>query len=437
MRRAVNVQRRPGFTLVELLVSFALILFIMTILSEAFGAAAKTFRALKAVGDMNKKLRIFSNMIRRDLAADHFEGRKRLSDPNFWANGPPTEGYFRIYQDANPTGEGYDLDNVWSYQSVHQILQFASRFRGNDRDAYYVGTVSTNAPAPLAPTSNGADTRFEDLSIVGTNLYEYRFPWAEIAYFLRPQVNPSGGAQDAANGQPLFSLYRRHWLAAPDFSALSGPVLTASLGSYLEVSCMTDPDTTHDPGALYFNSAMDLTEPPRRMGTKTATGVVLPFLPYSPSKAFPGSSTLLSIPTLAEDAVSTGTTSPLTGSDLLVTDVISFDVRVLLTPGPASAPTQGTEFVSVNDATVQAFKSNNPNYNGATGPYLFDTWSKMTDNVYDFSNWAPGATGVNNTIPIYQNASGQLIGIRAVQVTLRIWDFKTEQTRQVTVVQDL
>src|SRR5262245_8636660 len=100
MKRSENPRRRPGFTLVELLVSFALILFIMVILSEAFGAAAKTFRDLKAIGDMNAKLRIVSNMLRRDLAADHFEGRKRLSDPNFWSNGPPTEGYFRIYQDT-------------------------------------------------------------------------------------------------------------------------------------------------------------------------------------------------------------------------------------------------------------------------------------------------------------------------------------------------
>src|SRR5258708_6958710 len=48
---------RRGFTLVEMLVSMALILFIMAILSEAFVASTKTFRDLKALGDMAAKLR--------------------------------------------------------------------------------------------------------------------------------------------------------------------------------------------------------------------------------------------------------------------------------------------------------------------------------------------------------------------------------------------
>jgi hypothetical protein len=397
-----------------------------------------------------------STMLRRDLAADHFEGRKRLSDPNFWQNGPPREGYFRIYQDTNPSAEGRDLDNVWSYRSANQILRFTSRFHGNQRDSYFVGTVASSVPAPLSPTANGADSRYEDVNNKAGNMYQFRFAWAELAYFLRPQVDPKNPTvQDTANGQPLYSLYRRQWLACVDNYALNGsqkvpvtttsglpPVTTQNMQFYLETSTMPDPSGT---GFLYFNSPVDLTVPPRRMGTATdyPSGPSAPYVAYSPNAQFIGpgsgsSSTLLSIPTLAEDCTTYGASNVLTGSDLLLYDVLSFDVRVLLSGN--------SDFVSLDDATVQAFASNNPNFNihataysssSTTNKYLFDTWSGVADDIYDFSDWQTGTNSTNHLIPIYQNSSGQPISIKAVQVTMRIWDFKTNQTRQVTVVQDL
>src|SRR4051812_15072841 len=63
---------RPGFTLVELLVAMALIMFLMAILASAFGVIGKTFSDLKAVGDLNEKLRTASRVLRADLAAVHF-----------------------------------------------------------------------------------------------------------------------------------------------------------------------------------------------------------------------------------------------------------------------------------------------------------------------------------------------------------------------------
>ena len=45
-----------GFTLIELLVAMALIVFIMTILSQAFSEGARTFRHLKEIGDLDERL---------------------------------------------------------------------------------------------------------------------------------------------------------------------------------------------------------------------------------------------------------------------------------------------------------------------------------------------------------------------------------------------
>ena len=55
---------RPGFTLVELLVAIALIVFIMVILTEAFSAGTGVFRTLKAQGDLMEKLRAAELLLR-------------------------------------------------------------------------------------------------------------------------------------------------------------------------------------------------------------------------------------------------------------------------------------------------------------------------------------------------------------------------------------
>ena len=48
---------QSGFTLLELLVAMALIVFIMTILGHTFSAGVRAFRELVAVGDMDEQLR--------------------------------------------------------------------------------------------------------------------------------------------------------------------------------------------------------------------------------------------------------------------------------------------------------------------------------------------------------------------------------------------
>src|SRR5262245_35445687 len=118
------MRRRKGFTITELLVAMALIIFIMYILAEAFSAGSTAFRNLKAIGDMNEKLRTTGQMLRRDLERDHFDGKRRISDPDFWMNGPPTEGFLRIFQVSQGISEGIDRDGNVSYRAVDHGLHF-------------------------------------------------------------------------------------------------------------------------------------------------------------------------------------------------------------------------------------------------------------------------------------------------------------------------
>src|SRR5207253_1534250 len=97
------MRRRTAFTITELLVAMALIVFIMYILAEAFSAGSTAFRNLKAIGDMNEKLRSTGQILRSNLQRDHFEDKRRVSDPDFWKDGPPRAGFLRIYNGSPPS----------------------------------------------------------------------------------------------------------------------------------------------------------------------------------------------------------------------------------------------------------------------------------------------------------------------------------------------
>ena len=129
-----------------------LIMFIMAILSTAFASATQTFRNLKAIGDLASKLRIITTILQHDLAADHFNGKKRLSNPNFWLNGPPSQGYFQIYQGL-PTApapapgspsytEGYDVDGIGSYVTVDHSLAFTVKLRGDQMGDFMTAGIN-------------------------------------------------------------------------------------------------------------------------------------------------------------------------------------------------------------------------------------------------------------------------------------------------------
>jgi prepilin-type N-terminal cleavage/methylation domain-containing protein len=108
-------QRKSGFTLVELLVAMALTLFIMVILSQAFIAGAQTFADLKAIGDMNNRLRVASSTLRADLAAMWLtDGSTTPQTQCLSGNRPDAQnplpatlptpaghrGFFRVWQDG-------------------------------------------------------------------------------------------------------------------------------------------------------------------------------------------------------------------------------------------------------------------------------------------------------------------------------------------------
>jgi type II secretory pathway pseudopilin PulG len=199
------MRRRQAFTIVEMLVAVALIILIMLILTEAFSAGVETFHQLKALGDMQERLRSTVAVLRRDLAADHFEGRRRLSDPNFWSDGYPAAGFFRIAQGTSSTQEGPDLDLalpapyvIAPVRATDHVLHLGVKLRGNERGDFFSAYVP-GSPVLTANTNffgQPADARYQDTPNT------FSSPWAEVVYFLvangaNAGAGPGGGAGDA------------------------------------------------------------------------------------------------------------------------------------------------------------------------------------------------------------------------------------------------
>ena len=401
--RASN-RLRAGFTIVELMVATALCLFIMVILTGAFQAGIDTFRQMKAVGNMQEKLRSTTTIIKRDLAAQHFDGvflpglqGPYLSDQRLDVTGwvPPDQGFFRVWQAPVPNYgglptiiEGSDADGIQSTRAFTHMMHFTVRLPGNRFNELFV------AAAPLLAGLSPPD--FQD----GQNFYSQ---WAEVAYFLA-----SNG--QFANGQPLFTLYRRQRLLLPEALKTTNPGALANANpAFVDVS------QYNGANGNFYNAPSDSTVPQRRLQPIVADGNGFSRYPTI-GEALPGGAA--------------------TGDDILMTDVISFEVRATWTiPVSAAAPlfppprtwAQGNTDYPFDDlpATGQNSQFNQ------MGVRVFDTWSKATDAVVpiDYSaTWA--APGTPNSLPLP-------VRVRALQIKLRIWDNKIQKARQVTIIQDV
>jgi type II secretory pathway pseudopilin PulG len=459
------MRRRQAFTLVEMLVSLALIMFIMAIISEAFVASAKTFRDLKAAADMADRLRVTTNTMRRMLMASHFGGGGKLSDGSVWQNnftgtGPPIQGFFRIYQGSantpdggagagdtsiqlpSPTTQspGGAAASFPSYTVTNCSLHFTAKLSGSDMNSYFYGYAPAETTANSSFLSQGnPEARFQiPVPAAPNNLASppYSCQWAEVAFFL-------GSSTDSANGQALYPLYMRQRLLVPfNASGALTPYQVTGITTQADYVEISGTWSATSPYTLTGNRPFDITEPPRRFGMNST--VAGSSINYSGQFANGTGYT-----TLATDTSGTTDYQNFAGAVLLMTDVVSFEVRVL--PGCASGTNGFSDFVDVfqmaqmkdSTNTNYLWAFNNPAFYSpsvaarASLPMVFDTWSQAPDSTYDYSNWNGGSAGNGNydAIPFADSGNGYgLPCLKAIQITLRVWDLKTETTRQVTVV---
>jgi type II secretory pathway pseudopilin PulG len=512
------MRKRQAFTLVEMMVSMALVIFIMVLLSQAFVASMQSFRTLKGIGDMEEKLRAAVAVLRRDLAAQHFRPNKNISQAKFFDNGgPPDQGYLRIYHGSpivrpsavNPFPANWyeetDADLFPSSRCTDHCIAFTIMQTGNTRESYATADLRSDSSPVSGLNTNNA---YQDANAAGTQL-TYVSQTYEVAYFLR-------FVQAIPGGPRLYGLYRRQLLTVPPnnptaFTGIAVSKLTQS-NAYSEISCQPDMSSTTPFANVYFNTAADLTIPQRRFGMNPLTGspydttpvltggdggAFFPLPTGYPNLAVPG------YPTFADINYVTGIANPtppptyiptyapaiayssLAGADILINDVVSFEIKLLLNNTNALAGqrinTSGTtisagldRFVDLYDSQVYLaqnalppigplsplaiLQSSNPRFNFAltgsqvpnpdTGgtttmppydgskPCVYDTWSKTNDGTYDYSGWQNQTSPTSTTLPLGLPTSTGC-PILALQISLRIWDRATQQTRQMTFVQPM
>ena len=403
----IRTRSRTGFTLMELLVSTALILFIMAIISQMFGSGSKIFTALRTNAQLQSNARSGINIIRKDLAQEHFEGPYHRGGPNLgdqrldlagWR--PPRAGYFEIfqgipsgYEPGPPLGFLPDGEGNYSTRANTHSLKFTIRLPD-------VNAAELNCALYHPRLAQNGDV----------NAYRVFAPllyarWAEVHYFLVQTGSTNGGS-------PVFSLRRRVRLLPPKTVDI--------LLSQAEVAQI----------------AAD-------MSSQKYPDVISPIISAAPSPPYPPNSFFAKVPgpellnIVAGSRIPSGVVHP-TGDDILLTDVISFEVKAAwiynpifnsFTANSSSVP----YFANPDFNTDEPFSDLRPSTLRPSAGRHFDT-GYQTDNI-DWDNPAPASSGFLWANPA--NPIPSRINIRALQIKIRLWDPRAEQARQITIIQEV
>jgi type II secretory pathway pseudopilin PulG len=421
MKSPLNSGRhRPAFTIIELLVALALVLFIMSIISQVFVDTSEAFRSQRAKAELSEKLRFITQTLRADLRSNHFENNRRISDDDFWDKGPPKVGYFRLEQDAQYSeisglGVGVTEKSYISSDKSGTVMAFTSFLHGNDQRGFHsvniTGTEFLNWKTKSKLSSG--DTRFEGTSST------YNSPNAEVAWFIDPSRSPPSFVLQDEPGSPsptvqLFKLYRKVL-----------PLLPETLPPGFEESVKPSADYQRTASVIpsqpytVFNNAFSEEKPNVDVPMRRGIGIYLknPDFASSWKTTFQGSNKLKDDDTL--------------DYFLIADNVLSFTIEVL--------PKGSTQF-----ATIFGNMEKN----------IFDTWcSRVGTDIYlpsssppisfnplypDFkSNW-PGTDPVL-AAPKWR---GMLPQFTAIRVTIRLYDTNnalspSKTTWQATVVEPL
>jgi prepilin-type N-terminal cleavage/methylation domain-containing protein len=298
---------RRGMTLVEMLVATTITLIMMGLVAQLFGVFGQGVTGSRSVIELTDQMRSVGWRLRQDLGgatAETLPPRRPESN----------EGYFELFE-----GPATDTST-----STIRATGDATALTGDCDDALLFTTRSPGAP-------------FVGRFIRGT----VESPVAEVAWFCRP------AAQQLAGGPTLFTLYRRQLLVmdyvganppanAPFFSATGGNVVDFQrVGSRwdtfyngdgstffgFDLSCRLVP-SANNVRLLVPNSLGDLTKRENRFGHWPTDIVATPTFPF----AF----------------VSIGPfTGNRTGEDVVLNNVLGFDVRVFDPDAPVQTLAPG------------------------------------------------------------------------------------------------
>ncbi len=392
---------RTAFTIVELLVALALVIFIMSLVSTVFVLATKSFRDMKAAGDLTEQLRATGQLIRKMLKTTHLSKNTndfQLSDNDLWK---PTDslkadqrseyrwrtGYFRFEQtDSADATEGSDLSDATF--SVYRSAQAADH-------RLSMSCIMPNTSLPQDLFSASRPSNFNTLFSTTSQDKYYE--------------------NSAKNNLNRRQMEMALFLAAPDTASLDSTktgLLSSSVPSrdlfalHLKTWILNDlsVDTTTAP------SSTDILELGKVLSGRIYAGSNWTFngLDKVSDKENRAATTFFATadPTRYTATAYTANPSVLNSSTIVLRNVVSFEVRLL-----------------------KKFLPGNPSeFNESTGAFIFDTdvaEQRLTNDPFDKApNPLPTTVGSN-------------VKISAIKIVLRVYDPDNEITRQLTIIEPL
>ena len=209
--------KRRGVTLIEMLVSVALLVLMMTIIVQIFSAATGAMSGLQAYQELDANLRKLDATIRQDL-----DGRTAPTIPPL--DPKDNAGYFEYGENQFADLQGEDTDDYLKFTTkAPNGLLFTGRV--------YVPLSNAGSPWTAAQVMQNQLTQ----PILVTSQY------AEVIYFLRngnlyrrvllvaPERQSSLGIPSATFSPGMFSGLSVSWQGVNDLSAHPDPVGPASL----------------------------------------------------------------------------------------------------------------------------------------------------------------------------------------------------------------
>jgi len=397
----MNRAARSGMTLVEMLVATAMTLIIMGVVAQLFGFLALTLTRSRDTIEMSADARSVANLLRRDLS-----GLTVKTVPPTPADGD--SGYLEII-------EGSATDQSSGF----------SQLTGDCDDVLMLTTRSLDQPFVGQFGSTGS----------------IESPVAEVAWYCRQ--SPSA-YQTAAAGSTLYTLYRRQLLVM-DYVGQT-PFETSGDNSFSGSLPNTNYDLSlrADGSLLRPNSLSDLTRREWRFMHNLSGATSKTVFPYN--------STINNLAPL---------TGARQGEDIVLTNVLAFDIRVF----DPRAPLNATGITAVDPGDRGYASGSSAGVNGAyvdlgSGAAtttlmggasakskltsIYDTWSTHYEfNGIDEDNSGVADQGTNgvddNSNGIVDEAAEQetappyAVALRGLEIRLRVYEPSSRQVRQVTV----
>jgi hypothetical protein len=433
--------RRSAFTITEMLVATALILFIMAIISQVFASASKTYTAMRVAGDLQERARTGAAVMRRDLTLEHFGmpfssglsgprvGDQRLDQPG-WT--PSKLGFFEVRQfgeNNNPlfptllepfAAPATDPEGLASSRATSHVMRFTAKLPDlaaadlyvADAPSYQFGAdTSSGVPVPTFIDTNPRVNSFPSLT---GRVYSR---WAEIQYFLYANGD-STTPNIGGTSLPLYSLRRRVRVLAPagvTFDNVPAATATNTMLQYPEL-----PLFVLGPGSAMPNTLMvrflgpdDVNNPNLRMPYQTP---------------------------VQKNGV-------LTGDDILITDVLSMEIKLAWLNNAAFNDPNKSGVNGASPAAGTILLNNNTDEPYDVIPQCVMNTNYFNQRVFDTYYRAPSADGIDWDRATSTNGGFLTTGrpdmpplrinVRSIQIKIRVYDKKAEQPRQITIGQEI